>query len=52
MATFVKIDEHYVAGSLTLPQEYYVSDEMFARESLLAAFDRHYLSVMQDSQGE
>ena len=32
MSGFMKTDEHYVAGSLTLPQEYYTSDEMFARE--------------------
>ena len=32
MATFVRTEEHYAAGSLTLPQEYYISDEMFARE--------------------
>ena len=32
MSGFMKTDEHYVAGSLTLPQKYYVSDEMFARE--------------------
>ena len=32
MATFVKTDKHYVAGFLTLPQKYYISDEMFARE--------------------
>jgi Rieske 2Fe-2S family protein len=28
----MKTDEHYVAGSLTLPQTYYTSDEVFARE--------------------
>jgi hypothetical protein len=32
MATFKRTDEHYVAGSLTLPQEYYTSAEVFARE--------------------
>ncbi len=32
MATFYKTNETYVAGSLTLPQKYYVSDEVFALE--------------------
>jgi Rieske 2Fe-2S family protein len=32
MATFFRTEEHYLSGSLTLPQEFYVSDEMFARE--------------------
>ena len=30
--TFIKTAEAFVAGSLTLPEKYYVSDEMFARE--------------------
>ncbi|HTP01665.1 MAG TPA: aromatic ring-hydroxylating dioxygenase subunit alpha [Anaerolineales bacterium] len=32
MSTFMKTDEHYVPGSLTLPQKYYTSDEVFERE--------------------
>ena len=32
MSTFLKTDEHYSPGSLTLPQNTYMSDEMFARE--------------------
>lgn len=32
MATFRKTDEHYVPGSLTLPQKFYVSDEILAQE--------------------
>lgn len=32
MATFQKTNETYVSGSLTLPQKYYVSDEIFAQE--------------------
>ena len=33
MATFKRTDEHYVAGSMTLPQRYYTSNDMFAREA-------------------
>ena len=33
MATFKRTDEHYAAGSLTLPQAYYTSEEVFARET-------------------
>lgn len=32
MSAFKKTDEHFTAGSLTLPQEYYVSDAVFVRE--------------------
>ena len=32
MATFKRTDEHYVSGSMTLPQEYYTSDYVFGRE--------------------
>lgn len=32
MTTFFKTAEHYVAGSMTLPQKYYVSDDLYARE--------------------
>jgi Rieske 2Fe-2S family protein len=33
MATFRRTDEHYVAGSQTLAQGYYTSDEVFAQET-------------------
>jgi Rieske 2Fe-2S family protein len=33
MATFKRTNEHYAAGSLTLPQAYYTSEEVFARET-------------------
>ena len=33
MATFKRTNEHYVAGSLTLPQEFYTSEQVFAREA-------------------
>ncbi len=32
MPTFIKTEEHYVAGSLTLPQTYYLADETFEVE--------------------
>lgn len=34
MGEFHKTNESYVAGSMTLPQEYYVSEEMFAEDAL------------------
>ena len=33
MAVFKRTDEHYVAGSLTLPQQYYTADEVFVTGS-------------------
>ena len=33
MATFKRTNEHYAAGSLTLPQAYYTSEDVFARET-------------------
>ena len=33
MSTFRRTNEHYVEGSLTLPQQYYTSNEVFARET-------------------
>ena len=32
MAAFFKTDEHFTAGALTLPQRFYVSDDVFRRE--------------------
>ena len=32
MSTFIRTEDHFVAGSLTLPQKYYTSQEMFQRE--------------------
>lgn len=32
MSSFVRTEEHYVAGALTLPQHYYTSQETFDRE--------------------
>jgi Rieske 2Fe-2S family protein len=32
VSTFHRTEEHYVAGSLTLPQRYYTSEQVFARE--------------------
>lgn len=49
MAAFFKTAEHYVAGSMTLPQKYYVSDEMFAieRERI---FKKYWICVGHQSR--
>ena len=49
MSTFFKTDEHYVAGSLTLPQPYYTSREMFDRE-VERIFKKYWLCAGHQSR--
>lgn len=49
MSTFFKTDEHFVAGSLTLPQKYYVSAETFQREQE-RIFRKYWLCVGHQSR--
>jgi Rieske 2Fe-2S family protein len=49
MSTFFKTDEHYVPGSLTLPQPYYTSHDMFDRE-LERIFKKYWLCAGHQSR--
>ncbi len=49
MSTFFRTDEHFVAGSMTLPQKYYVSDEVFRREQQ-RIFRKHWLCAGHQSR--
>lgn len=49
MTTFLKTAEHYVAGSLTLPQKYYTSGEMFEREKE-RIFKKYWMCVGHQSR--
>ena len=49
MSTFFKTEDHFVAGSLTLPQKYYVADEMFHREQV-RIFRKYWLCAGHQSR--
>ena len=49
MSTFIKTENHYVAGSLTLPQKYYISEQMFEREKE-RIFRKYWLCVGHQSR--
>ncbi len=49
MSTFFKTGEHFTAGSLTLPQQFYVSDEVFRREQE-RIFRRYWLCAGHQSR--
>jgi Rieske 2Fe-2S family protein len=49
MATFKRTSEHYTAGSMTLPQRYYTSGEVFARE-VEGIFNRYWYCAGHESR--
>jgi len=49
MSSFRKTADSFIAGTKTLPQRYFVSDEVFAREAE-CIFSKHWLCIGHQSQ--